>query len=258
MKHVSLFSGIGGIDLAAEWAGFRTILFCESDPYCKKVLSKHWPSVPIIDDIRHVTKDLVNDTVDVVSGGFPCQPFSLFGKRKSTEDDRYIWPEMFRIVREIKPTFVVAENVPGLLAIDEGLVLEQTLSDLESEGYETITLVYPACGIDAVHKRERIFIVAHTNCNRWHNVEDDEKERCTDCYSEMFKPWEIISSDLYLLMEQMEHQPISGIRRNDDGVSKGMDRLRALGNAVMPQQAYPIFKSIAVMIGGEHVNAKVY
>ena len=157
MTHVSLFSGIGGLDLAAEWAGFDTVLFCEKDPYCQKVLARHWPGVPIIDDIRSVKRESISGAVDVISGGFPCQPFSHAGKRGGTGDDRYLWPQMLRVIRELKPRWVVAENVPGLLSIDAGLVFETVLSGLEALGYET----YPACGVGAPHRRDRVFIVAH-------------------------------------------------------------------------------------------------
>lgn len=162
MTHLSLFSGIGGLDLAAEWAGFKTVLFCEQNPYCQKVLAKHWPGVPIIDDIRSVSRESVREPVTVVSGGFPCQPFSHAGKRGGTGDDRYLWPEMLRVIREIEPEWVVAENVPGLLSIDSGMVFEAVLSDLEAAGYETLPLYYPAAGVGANHKRDRIFIVGNS------------------------------------------------------------------------------------------------
>jgi len=161
-RHVSLFSGIGGLDLAAEWAGFKTVLFVERDPYAQRVLSKHWPKVPIIDDIRKVHNESAKGPIHLLSGGFPCQPFSHAGKRRGTEDDRYLWPEMFRVIHELAPKWVVAENVPGLLSIDGGMVFETVCLDLEGEGYEILPLVYPAAGVGANHKRDRVFIVAHS------------------------------------------------------------------------------------------------
>ncbi len=137
MTHVSLFTGVGGIDLAADWAGFKTILQVEKDPYCQKVLRKHWPNVKRIEDIRDVKADSVNEPVTLISGGPPCQPVSVAGKRRGTGDDRWLWPEMLRVIREIKPQWVLAENVPGIISLESGMVFENLLVDLENEGYET-------------------------------------------------------------------------------------------------------------------------
>jgi len=163
LTHLSLFSGIGGLDLAAEWAGFETVGQCEFADYQTKVLEKHWPDVPRWRDIRDLTKESFFEktgrwTVDVISGGFPCQPFSVAGKRGGKDDDRYLWPEMFRVIRELRPTFVLGENVPGIV----DLALDQAVADLESEGYGVQCFRIPACGVDAPHKRERIAIVAYT------------------------------------------------------------------------------------------------
>jgi len=160
--HVSLFTGIGGLDLAAEWAGFRTVLQVEKDAKARAVLEKHWPNVKRLEDIREVTAESVREPVGVVSGGFPCQPFSQAGKRAGTEDDRYLWPEMLRVIQCLKPRWVVAENVSGLLSIDGGLVFESVLSDLEGAGYEVLPLHYPAASVGAPHKRDRVFILAHS------------------------------------------------------------------------------------------------
>ena len=163
MTHLSLFSGIGGLDLAAEWAGFRTVGQCEWADYPRAVLEKHWPGLPRWRDIRTLTKESFFEqtglhTVDVISGGFPCQPFSVAGKRGGKDDDRYLWPEMLRVIRELKPTWVIGENVPGIV----NMAFDEVLASLEAEGYEVQCFLIPACGVDAPHRRERCAILAHT------------------------------------------------------------------------------------------------
>lgn len=163
LTHLSLFSGIGGLDLAAEMAGFVTVGQCEWADYPTKILERHWPNVPRWRDIRTLTGDSFYErtglrTVDVISGGFPCQPFSVAGERRGEKDDRYLWPEMLRVIRELQPSWVVGENVPGIV----NLALDTVLSDLEDLGYSTQAFIIPACGIDAPHIRNRCAILAHT------------------------------------------------------------------------------------------------
>jgi DNA (cytosine-5)-methyltransferase 1 len=172
MNHLDLFSGIGGFSLGLEKAGFTTKAFCEMDPFCKLVLNKHWKDIPIYDNIKtlngtQIEKDI--GAIDIITGGFPCQPYSVAGKQKGTNDDRYLWPEMFRVIREVQPTFVIAENVKGLVNIQDGMVFETVCSDLESEGFEVQTFIIPAAGIGAPHKRERVWIVAYSDSNRHSN-----------------------------------------------------------------------------------------
>lgn len=162
MTHLSLFSGIGGLDLAAEWAGFETVGQCEMADYPTKILEKHWPDVARWRDICTLTKEDFFErtglrTVDIISGGFPCQPFSVAGKQKGREDDRYLWPEMRRVIAELEPRWVVGENVPGILRI----AAKDIIADLESMGYHVLLLDFEAAAVGAFHRRERIAFVAN-------------------------------------------------------------------------------------------------
>lgn len=164
ITHLSLFTGIGGLDLAAEWVGIQTIGQCEWAEYPTKVLEKHWPDVPRWKDIRTLTGESFYErtgrrTVDVISGGFPCQPFSVAGKQRGKEDDRYLWPEMVRVIKELRPTWVIGENVAGIVR----MALADILSELEACGYRTRAFLIPACAVGARHRRYRVAIVAHSD-----------------------------------------------------------------------------------------------
>ena len=164
MTHGSLFSGIGGFDLAAKWMGWDNVFHVERDPFCRQVLTHHFPESKSFDDVKAFDATPFRGRIRVLSGGFPCQPFSSAGQRAGTSDDRYLWPEMFRIIREARPTYVVAENVRGLISWNDGLVLNTVCADLEGEGYEVFPVVLPAAGVNAPHRRDRIWIVArHTD-----------------------------------------------------------------------------------------------
>jgi DNA (cytosine-5)-methyltransferase 1 len=164
MKILDLFSGIGGFSLGMESTGhFETVKFVEMDKYCQKVLRKHWPNVPIEEDIKNVKGKEFE--ADVIVGGFPCQPMSVAGRQKGTSDSRYLWPEMFRLIREVKPEFVIGENVQGIINIQDGMVLRQVQDDLESEGFEVQCFLIPASGIGAWHQRNRVWIVGHSEYN---------------------------------------------------------------------------------------------
>ena len=171
MKFGSLFSGIGGMDLGLERAGMICKWQVEIDDYCQRVLNKHWPDVPKSGEVRDVGKGNL-ETVDLIAGGFPCQPHSVAGKRKGAEDDRNLWPEFIRIIREIKPKYVLAENVPGIITT----YIDTVLSDLEGQGYACSTFNIPACALDAPHRRERIFVVAYCNGSGfgWSNKENEK------------------------------------------------------------------------------------
>jgi DNA (cytosine-5)-methyltransferase 1 len=158
--HLDLFSGIGGFALAAGWAGFETVGFCDNEPYAQAVLKKHWPNVPIHGDIKALDGTAYRG-VTLLTGGFPCQPFSNAGKRRGKDDDRYLWPQMLRVIQEARPAWIVGENVVGII----GLALDQVCSDLEACGYEVEPIIIPACGVDAPHRRDRIWIVGNSKFN---------------------------------------------------------------------------------------------
>jgi DNA (cytosine-5)-methyltransferase 1 len=164
LKVLDLFAGIGGFALGLDSTNFfKTVKFVEKDKYCQKVLRKNFPNIPIEEDVKDVKGKRYE--ADVIVGGFPCQPMSVAGKRKGTDDDRYLWPEMFRLIREIKPEFVIGENVQGIINIQNGMVLRQVQDDLEGEGFEVQCFLIPASGIGAWHQRYRVWIVGHSNEN---------------------------------------------------------------------------------------------
>lgn len=242
LTHLSLFSGIGGLDLSAEAAGFRTVGQCELADYPTKVLEKHWPEVPRWKDIRTLTKESFYErtglrTVDIISGGFPCQPFSFAGKRRGKEDGRYLWPEMLRVINELRPTWIVGENVSGLVRD----ALDEILESLEHAGYAARAYAFKACEIGALFSGERIAIVAASN-DRSPVVRRDiqfqtdgipsRKRRDNGGRAEEFDAgewWEIKSRPYGVAY----------------GVPYRVDRLKCLGNAVVPQQFYPVFRGIA-------------
>ena len=158
---LDLFAGIGGFALGLEATGhFRTTCFVENEPYCQAVLKHHWPDIPVLGDIRNVRReDLPDPSPGLICGGFPCQPFSHAGKQRAQDDPRHLWPEMFRLIRECRPTWVVGENVAGLIKLG----LDEVLTDLEGEGYATRTFNIPACAVGAPHLRQRLWIVAHSD-----------------------------------------------------------------------------------------------
>ena len=280
--------------MAAEWAGFTTVGQCEWADYPTKVLEKHWPDVPRWRDIRTLTKESFYErtglhTVDIISGGFPCQPFSVAGKQKGKGDDRYLWPEMLRVIREIRPTWVLGENVPGILRIAGKTVCE----DLEREGYAVTVFNFEAAAVGAPHRRDRVFFVAHstslqcdTRAKKQRILRTVQKNRREYDYS--YRPsetrGEFVADTSCKLREwdrrardRRSESPNSGwwavepnvggmangisywldgywrvepnIPRVATGVKNRVDRLKCLGNAVVPQQAYPIFRAITEIEG---------
>ena len=268
MTHLSLFSGIGGMDLAAEWAGFKTVGQCEWADWPTGVLEKYWPDVPRWRDIRTLTGESFYErtglrTVDLVSGGFPCQPFSVAGKRRSKEDDRYLWPEMLRVIQEIRPAWVIGENVAGIIR----LALDTVLSDLEDAGYAAEALVLPACAVDAPHRRDRVAIIAYAGSERRErNARREHARESEDLCSHVANtdskgqqgsqrsgaPCERYWKEAYRsackprgYCGELPTWPAEpGVGRVAHGVPHRVDRIKCLGNAVVPQQFYPIFRAI--------------
>lgn len=307
MQIIDLFSGIGGFSLAGHWVGWKTVQFCEIDAFCGKVLSKNFPGVPIHQDIKTLTRDSILENgiwkpnePTIVVGGFPCQPYSHAGQRKGNDDDRALWPEMLRVIREVAPTWVIGENVAGLITMDGGRVFDGIVSDLENAGYSVEAFVIPACAVGAPHRRDRLWIVARRDSEREQQPErlvgnergrvaDGDKERVTadanifgrqrrqddkrqesagrsgacnsDCATANANGTGLQKQHLAAVAsgsgfsagrvnsQWHEHWlPVATrLCRVDDGISRRMDRgkrLKALGNAIVPQVAYQIFKAI--------------
>ena len=287
MTLLDLFSGIGGFSLAASWCNIETIQFVEKNLFCQKVLAKNFPDIPIHDDIKTFN---YYKSVDIISGGFPCQPFSVAGSKKGFSDDRWLWPEMFRIIKQCKPRYIIAENVPGFIPY-----LDTLFDNLESENYTAWALRIPASLIGAPHKRERLWIIAHANGKRCDNgidsrsarqLQNDIEFNIETIQSEWAQlipkswttfnaqNWLGFTADSYSITSQQANKgaftkpdewhswlgytrqdrpittpfiweenqpPIPGV---DDGLPHVVDRNRILGNAIVPQVVYPIFKAI--------------
>lgn len=165
MKHIGLFEGMGGFSLAAKWMGWETIAWCEWNPFCQTILKYYFPNAKQHSDITKTDFTIYRGQCDILTGGFPCQPYSVAGKRKGKDDERHLWPEMLRAIREIQPSWVVGENVSGLINWNGGMVFDEVQTDLEAAGYEVIPFVLPACGVNAPHRRDRVWFVAYSESN---------------------------------------------------------------------------------------------
>lgn len=278
MTHGSLFSGIGGFDLAAEWMGWQNIFHCEWNPFGQKVLKHYWPNAISYENICTTDFTVHRGKVDIITGGFPCQPYSLAGKRKGKEDERHLWPQMLRTIREVEPSWIVGENVFGLVNWNHGLVFHEVQSDLEAEGYEVFPFLLPACSVNAPHRRDRIWFVAHSKSNRLCEREKMLYNRqaigFAKCTRDSTNEQTFINTNSIRSSFEMENRELGRIRfsisneRNswdsfpsvspicngDDGLSSQLDNItfpkwrnesiKAGGNAIVPQVAYQIFKTI--------------
>ena len=237
VRHLDLFSGIGGFALAARMVGgIETVAFCEINPYATKVLQKNFPGVPIHNDVKTL-KPNEHGRIDLITGGYPCQPFSYAGERNGEEDDRHLWPEVRRIIEECRPRWVLCENVAGHITLG----LDQVLSELESIGYSAGATVLPACAVNAWHRRDRVWIIAHSE--RWNESE------LGICGSEMQRESEEASNrPLYGGDFGMGWDTESRVLRSRHGLSNGVDRLHGrdrlhgLGNAIVPAVAAEILR----------------
>jgi DNA (cytosine-5)-methyltransferase 1 len=177
MTHGSLFSGIGGFDLAAEWMGWQNVFHCEWNTFGQRVLKYYWPDAISYNDITKTDFTIHRGRIDILTGGFPCQPYSNAGKRLGNEDDRHLWPEMLRAIREIQPCWVVGENVLGLVNWSGGLVFHEVQADLEAQGYEVQPFVLPAVSVNAPHRRDRVWFVAHRYGNGLNRSDSEHEEQ---------------------------------------------------------------------------------
>jgi len=287
MKVLDLFSGIGGFSLAARWAGLETIAFCEIESYPREVLKKNFPNVPIHENIEDLDGNHYKG-IDIITGGYPCQPFSVAGPQKGNKDHRYLWPEMLRVITQARPTWIVCENVVGHVSMG----LDQVLSDLENEGYATKPFIIPACGVDARHRRDRVWIVGYSKHNGSsastekrepsQTCDDSEKgpeatrklkraslpvDCCTMAYPHS------ITRNVQQATKPQKHKmritsrgqsrdyrertlwiPEPGLGRVANGIPRRVDRIKSLGNAIVPQVAYKIFKSILVVDSIERIQ----
>jgi len=270
VKLLDLFSGIGGFSYGLEKTGFQTVAFCEMDKYCKLVLQKHWKGTKIYNDVKEITKEKLEadgvELPEIITGGFPCQPFSIAGKQKGTNDDRHLWPEMFRIIKELKPRWIIGENVRGIVNIQDGMVFETVCTDLESEGYEVQAFNIPAAGVGAPHRRERIWIVANSrrtlrqgssirekNENETRKEDADQHQRSSSspepnvanasagrCASQKTE----VSTRGNGIEHQSWWQSEPDVGRVAHGVPGRVHRLKALGNSIVPKIAEEIGKAI--------------
>ena len=251
MKHIDIFTGIGGWPLGMSWAfedKHEPLVFCEQDKFCQKVLKKHWPNVPIIDDVFNFNaRDY--EKIDILTCSPPCQPYSQAGRRKGSKDDRALWPRVVKIIQDFPqpPQWVCIENVRGLLSIEQGMAIENMLSDLESVGYWVQTFLIPACAVNAPHRRDRVWIVGHSRSiksvapnSRHQRLQGGERTGTHEKRQAAYGP----APERNSAWDEPWIEAATRFCGIHDGVPDRAHRLRALGNAVVPQIPYIIGKYI--------------
>jgi DNA (cytosine-5)-methyltransferase 1 len=253
MTHASLFSGIGGFDLAAEWAGWDNIFHCEWNHFGQKVLKYHFPKSISYNDITKTDFNIHRGRIDVLTGGFPCQPYSTAGLRKGKEDERHLWPEMLRAIREIKPKWIVGENVRGLVNWGGGMVFEEVQTDLEKQGYEVQPFIIPAASVNAPHRRERIWFIAY-NAKNPDSIRQERRMYAgqpKNANGEQFSQSNASNMQNASWQNFPTEYPLcygnDGISERLDGITFSKWRSESIkggGNAIVPQVAFEIFKAI--------------
>jgi len=249
MNHGSLFSGIGGFDLAAEWMGWNNIFHCEWNSFGQQVLKYHFPNSISYADITKTDFSIHRGTIDILTGGFPCQPYSSQGERLGKADERHLFPEMLRAIKEIQPRWIIGENVRGLVSWNGGMVFNEVYDDLEREGYEVQSFLIPAASVNAQHRRDRVWFIAY-NTSDSNSIRLERKETNGNmARQERFGEYNI--KELYTGEGSPIESPIccenDGIPRKLDGITFPkwrIESIKAYGNAIVPQVALQIFKSI--------------
>jgi DNA (cytosine-5)-methyltransferase 1 len=255
MRHGSLFSGIGGFDLAAEWMGWENVFHCEWMEFPRKVLDYYFPNADSHIDICKTDFKKYEGTIDIITGGFPCQPFSTAGKRKGTDDERYLWGEMLRAIQEIKPTYVIAENVFGITNIDGGMVFEQVCLDLETQGYEVQPFIIPAASKNAPHVRQRVWFIGVRNANNTNGIRLERRLHSNGREREI-SAYNVTTFNTPFSRRTWQNFPTqSPICGGNDGLPTELDgitfskwraeSIKGYGNAIVPQVAYELFKIIS-------------
>lgn len=250
MKHASLFSGIGGFDLAAQWMGWENVLHCEWNPFGRKILKYYWPNAVSYEDITKSDFTIHRNKIDILTGGFPCQPYSTAGQRKGKEDERHLWPEMLRAIGEIQPSYVVGENVFGLVNWSRGMVFNEIQANLEAQGYEVWAYVLPASSVGAPHRRDRIWFIAYSNERRLQKSDSElrqingiSKTPPIEFTRDLAAQWDSGKRSTGMLCRS------NGIPKELDGITFSewrKESIKAYGNAIVPQVAFEIFKAIQI------------
>ena len=266
MRHGSLFSGIGGFDLAAEWMGWENVFHCEWNDFGKKILHYYWPNAIQYDDITKTDFTIHRGQIDILTGGFPCQPYSAAGKRLGKEDERHLWPHMLRAIQEIQPRWVVGENVLGLVNWDDGLVFQEVCADLEAQGYEVQPFVLPAASKGAPHSRQRVWFVAYSKLYAdglrtegrmdldGELLERRKREEATNGLNNLSKDGNVTDTNGNRINNWEQFPTQSPICGGYDGLPNQLDgitfskwrgeSIKGYGNAIVPQVVHTIFQTI--------------
>lgn len=251
MRHGSLFSGIGGFDLAAQWMGWENVFQVEINDKAQERLNKLFPNVTKYRDIKEFDGTRYRGAIDIISGGFPCQPFSTAGAGKGQNDNRYLWPEMLRVITEIQPSFFVAENVLGLLSQRNGMVFETVCTQMEDAGYEIFPVSLPACAVGAQNRRDRIWFVGRLSNPRSFGPESNKTIQEGQQRTARGQTLRFVDP-LYRISAAEYKRGESTFSGGSDGLPDELDEIEGLGNAIVPQVAYKLFEMIQAVGAAWH------